>query len=49
VLYAVHVAVTVEHKYSKLFTAGTIHIATDGAFTAGPDSLPKKGQCAGAA
>jgi hypothetical protein len=45
---AVHTAVTVEHKCSRLFTAGTIHIAIDDAFTAGPASALKKGQSAGA-
>ena len=46
---AVHIAVTDEQKCSKQFTAATTRIATDDAFTAGPASVPKKGQYAGAA
>ena len=46
---AVHIAVTDEQKCSKRFTAATTRIATGDVFTAGPASVPKKGQYAGAA
>ena len=46
---AARIAVMDEQKYSRPFTAATIHIATDDVFIAGPASVRKKGQYAGVA
>src|SRR5882762_5297862 len=44
----VHIAEIDEHKCSRRFTAATTRIATGGVLIAGPGSVPKKGQYAGA-
>src|SRR2546425_13326353 len=46
---AAHIAETDEQKCSRRCIAVTTRIATGDASTAGPASVPKKGQCAGAA
>jgi len=46
---AAHTAVTDEQKCSRPFIAAIIRIATGDASIADPASVPKKGQCAGAA
>ena len=43
----VHIAETDEQKCSRPCTAATVHIATGDASTAGPASVPKRGQCVG--
>ena len=44
----VHIAETDEQKCSRRFTVATVPIATGDASTAGPASVPKRGQYAGA-
>ena len=44
----VHIEETDEQKCSRRFTVATVPIATGDASTAGPASVPKRGQYAGA-